>query len=126
MGYVFYNPNPVRKTAGDCVIRSICKLTGKEWEEAYWDVCLQGFMDKEMPSANEVWGAYLYKHGYRRYMLPDNCPMCYTVEDFCQDHPYGSYLLATGSHVVAVVEGDYFDTWDSGNEVPMFYWTDGR
>ena len=26
------------------------------------------------------------------------------------------------SHVVCVEDGKYFDSWDSGNEIPLFYW----
>ena len=54
--------------------------------------------------------------------MPNMCPPCYTVKDFCKDHPVGTYILATGSHVVTVVDGNYYDTWDSGTEVPIYYW----
>jgi hypothetical protein len=47
--------------------------------------------------------------------------MCYTIKEFCKDHPIGDYLLGTGSHVVAVLDGNYYDTWDSGSEVPIYY-----
>lgn len=50
------------------------------------------------------------------------CPECYTVADFCWDNPYGYYLLATGTHAVAVIDGDYYDTWDSGNESVAYYY----
>ena len=43
--------------------------------------------------------------------------------DFCNDHPKGAYILALSSHVVAVVDGCYYDTWDSGQEIPIYYWT---
>jgi hypothetical protein len=74
-----------------------------------------------MPSSNHVWGQYLKEQGYRRKVLPEECPSCYTVKDFCGEYPHGRYLLATGSHVVAVVDGDYYDTWDSGDENPVYY-----
>ena len=45
-----------------------------------------------------------------------------TVEEFCRDHPQGTYILAIDGHVVCAVDGDYLDTWDSGEEVPMYYW----
>jgi hypothetical protein len=45
----------------------------------------------------------------------------YTIRDFCRDHNKGTYILATGTHVVAVKNGDYIDTWDSGAEIPIFY-----
>ena len=38
------------------------------------------------------------------------------------DNPYGRYILATGEHVVAIENGDYYDTWDSGDEIPIYYW----
>lgn len=119
--FVFYNPNPQNKLVGDCVIRAVAKLTDKSWEDAYVDVVLQGFSMHDMPSANNVWGTYLKEHGYKQTLLPDVCPDCYTVTDFCRDYPKGKYLLAIGTHVVAVEDGDYFDTWDSGNEVPIYY-----
>ena len=49
-------------------------------------------------------------------------PYCYTVKDFCKDHPQGVFVLGTGTHAVAVIDGDYYDAWDSGNKVPLFYW----
>ena len=97
-------------------------LTKQSWEDTYINLCLQGFMMKDMPSANHVWGAYLLSQGFRRYIIPDTCPDCYTIADFCRDNPHGEYMLATGTHVVACKDGDYFDSWDSGSEVPVFYW----
>lgn len=75
-----------------------------------------------MPSANHVWGAYLRRNGFRRFALPDECQDRYAVADFCRDHPSGVYVLAISGHVVCVIDGDYYDTWDSGAEVPAYYW----
>lgn len=76
-----------------------------------------------MPTANRVWGAYLKDHNWKVSEIPTSCPDCYTVSDFCKDHPDGEYIVATGSHVVAVIDGDYYDAWDSGQEVPSYYWS---
>ena len=122
MAFIFYNPNPDKKLVGDCVIRAISIVMNQDWEKTYLDIALQGYTMKDMPSAKHVWGAYLHNRGFKRYVVPDTCPDCYTVEDFCEDFPTGTYLLAIGTHVVAVQDGNYFDTWDSGNEVPMYYW----
>jgi hypothetical protein len=54
-------------------------------------------------------------------MLPNDCPDCYTVEDFCQEHPNGTFVVATHGHVLAVIDGNYYDSWDSGQENPIYY-----
>lgn len=121
--FIEYNPNPEQAIVGDCVVRAIAKLMQIDWETAYVGVVSQGFLMRDMPSSNSVWGAYLKKNGYKRHTLPDTCPDCYTIKDFCLDYPKGRYLLCTGTHVATVVDGNYYDTWDSGNEVPLYYWT---
>lgn len=85
------------------------------------EIVLQGFMMHDMPSSNEVWSAYLRKNGFERRAIPNTCPDCYTIKDFAIDNPIGEFMLATGTHVVAVKDGNYYDTWDSGNEIPIFY-----
>lgn len=122
MGYVRYNTNPVSNLVGDCVVRAISILTDETWDDVYWGIAIQGFLIKDMPSSNSVWGEYLTRKGFRREVIPNTCPACYSVREFCEEHPYGKYLLATGSHVIAVVDGDYYDTWDSGDEIPIYYW----
>lgn len=125
MGWVKYNANPQRRNVGDCTVRAIAKATGKSWEEVYMGLTAEGYLRKDMPSANHVWGAYLRRNGYSRHVLPDNCPDCYTVADFAGDHTKGTYILALANHVVCVSGGDWYDTWDSGEETPIFYWEKG-
>lgn len=120
--YCFYNPNPEHQLVEDCTIRAISKLMNQDWDKTYLDICAQGFFMKNMPSTNIVWGAYLMSRGYETYIIPNSYYEKYTVEDFCYDHPKGRYLLALDGHVVAVVDGFYYDSWDSGNEIPLFYW----
>ena len=121
MRYINYNPNPMGLSVGDCTIRAISKVTNKSWKSTYLNLVLQGYKMYDMPSANRVWGEYLREIGYVRRIIPDTCPNCYTVRDFCMEHPIGRYILGTGEHVVAVVDGYYYDSWDSGNEIPIYY-----
>lgn len=123
MGFAMYNPNPAHNRVGDCVIRGISKLTDKPWDDVYLGVAMQGFTDKDMPSSNAVWDSYLRNHGYMKFIIPNTCPDCYTVAQFAEEHPTGKYMLATGTHVIAVVDGDYYDTWDSGMEKPIYFYT---
>lgn len=122
MSYSYFNPNPTGKAVGDCAVRAVAKATGKSWDEIYAMLSLEGFLRGDLPNADTVWGAYLRRHGFQRRMLPDTCPDCYTVADFAADHPVGVYVLSMpGRHVVSVVDGDYCDSWDSGGEVPTYY-----
>lgn len=123
MAFIQYNPNPVpHNRVGDCVIRAISKALGQTWEETYSGIALKGYELANMPSANHVWGSYLKDKGYGRHIIPDEHVSGYTVADFAHDHPYGTYILALDGHVVCVKDGDWWDTWDSRNETPVYYW----
>ena len=119
--YISHNINPYRKYTGDCVIRAIGIATNKSWDDVYLDIALEGFVMKEMPSDNDVWASYLKKEAFKRYIIPDSCPDCYTISDFANDNPVGKFILATGSHVVPLIDGNYIDTWDSGQETVVYY-----
>lgn len=121
MSYIYYNPNPLNLSVNDCTVRAISKATNMSWKETYLNLLIQGYMMCDVPSSNRVWGELLKRFGFRRRLLPDTCPNCYTVRDFCQDFPIGVYLLGTGEHVVTVIDGDYYDSWDSGNEIPLYF-----
>ena len=121
MSYIKYNPNPLNLSVGDCVIRAISKVTGMNWKETYLELIIEGYAMADMPSANRVWARLLNRFGYIQRLLPRNCPACYTVKDFCIENPVGKFVVATGDHVVAVINGDYYDSWDSGNELLSYY-----
>lgn len=123
--FVQYNPNPLRSSVGDCVIRAISKVLNNDWDSVYLDLAMCGFRMKDMPSSNAVWGEFLREKGFNRYIIPNTCPECYTVRAFCIDHPEGAYVLATGSHVVTAIDGKYFDSWDSGDEIVIYYFSEG-
>ena len=122
--YAPYNPNPSGKRVGDCVVRAICRLFNLDWETAFMRLCLKAFEMYDMPSANSVWGELLREQGFKRRILEDTCPACYTVSQFAEEHQHGRYLLATGTHVIAMIDGTYYDTWNSGDEVPAYYWVE--
>ena len=122
MAYVYYNPNPVGRSVGDCAVRAIAKALKVDWETAYVAIVMNGFSMGDMPSSDSVWGAVLRQHGFYRKSIPNRCPECYTAADFCRDHPNGTYVLGFGGHVATVVHGDLYDSWDSSMEIPQFYW----
>lgn len=120
--WVYYNPNPTGRNVGDCAVRAISKAFDIDWEEAYDLISDAARLMGDMPSADSVWGAVLRQHGFYRRAIPNSCPNCYTVEDFCIDHPYGTYVLGFGGHVATVKDGRLFDSWNSIKEIPQYYW----
>lgn len=117
--------NPYGRSVGDCAIRAVSVACGFDWETAYALLCAKGFSYGDLPNADSIWGSALRDRGFARHGIPDQCPDCYTVEDFCETHKKGVYVLGCGGHVVTAVNGDYYDSWDSGKEVPQFYWGKG-
>lgn len=125
MSYIYYNPNPFLKSTSDCTVRAFTKVFNKTWDEMYTALTAKGYELKEMPSSNNVWRQYLLEHGFRRFYIPDNFRCSYSVREFCNDHRIGTFLLFVGEHVIAVMDGDYYDTFDSGHECPTYFWEKG-
>lgn len=117
-----YNPNPVSRNVGDCSIRALTVALGVDWEEAFALLSANAFQMADMMSSNAVIGSVLRQHGFRRSVIPNSCPDCYTIEDFAEDHPQGVYVVGTGSHIVAIRDGLILDSWDSSKELPQYYW----
>ena len=123
MAYIFFNPNPHKLQTGDCTVRALCIALDAGWNEAYCELCAMGLSICDMPSSNNTWGELLVSKGFRYSTIPNTCPFCYTVSDFCRDNPRGVFILGTGTHVIAVKNGDYYDAWDSGDKVPIYYFS---
>ena len=119
--WIRYNPNPCGKRVGDCTIRAISKALNQSWDKTYWQMSIFGYLHCDLLNSNNLWTYFLKEKGFKMQIILDEYPEYYTVEDFCIDHPKGTYVLGTGSHAVAVVDGCYYDAWDSGNEIPIYY-----
>lgn len=120
--YIRFNNNPMSRTVGDCAVRAVSLALGVDWEEAYNLIADAGYAMGDMPSSDSVWGAVLRRNGFYRESIPNICPECYTVRDFVKDFPHGVYVLGFGGHVATVIDGDLYDSWDSSNEVPVYFW----
>ena len=122
MAWIMYNPNPTAWNGIDCTVRALTKALDIPWEKAYTMLSTNGFAMGDMPNAYHVFNATMRQNGFKRYVIPDECPDCYTAANFAEEHPQGTYVLAFGDHVCPVVDGDIYDSLDSSNRVPMFYW----
>ena len=117
-----YNPNPASRRVGDCAVRAVAKTLNTDWETAFAMIASNAFAMGDMPSSDSVWGAVLRQNGFYRKAIPNTCPNCYTASDFCRDFPKGTFVLAFGGHVATVVDGDLYDTWDSSNLYPQYFY----
>lgn len=120
--WIEWNNNPTGRKVGDCAVRAVSKALGVDWETAYTLIAANGYAMGDMPSSDSVWGAVLRQNGFYKKAVPNSCPECYTAADFCRDHPRGTFVLGFGGHVATVQDGDLYDSWDSSDEVPIYFW----
>ena len=121
--YQFFNPNPRhQKPVGDCTVRSISKALNIPWETAYLDLAMEGFDGGDMPSSNAIVDSYLRSKGFRKYALPNDCPDCYTFSDFAGEHFKGTYVVCSGTHMACIKDGTLWDSWDSSECTPIYFY----
>ena len=124
--YSHYNPNPNGNRVGDCVVRAVSKALDTTWEDAYIELTIKGYIMGDLLSSNVVWGSLLKEKGFDRDIVSADCPDCYTIEDFANEHPFGVYVIGTGTHAVCVVDGVIFDAWNSSEERPIYFYRKGE
>ena len=103
--YKYYQPNKkdLKDEYGDCVIRALCKVTGKEWLEVY---------SKYLEDQGFKWVGIKAQKGKSRP----------TVATMYKVFPKGTCIIRVAHHVVAMVDGFYYDTWDSGGKSVYGYY----
>lgn len=121
MAYVYLNLNPENQRVGDCTVRAISKALDESWEMTYIGLAAEGLSHHDMPSSNYVWGMYLQKNGFMPKAIESLCPKCVTVADFAEKHNKGVYVLATQGHVVTIIDGNIYDSFDSSDEPVLYY-----
>ena len=119
----YFQNNPTGRNVGDCSVRAVSVALGVDWETAFAMIAANAFQMGDVISANSSWGSVLRQNGFKRYAIPNICPDCYTAEQFAEDHPEGIYVLGFGNHVATVKNGQIWDSWDSSNEIPEYYWS---
>ena len=124
--YKYYQPNKkdIKDKYGDCVFRALTKVLGKTWLDIFDDLT---------PIAREMQCPMTWKNAYELYL--QNNGFKYTgvtnkkgstrptVQTFAEKHKQGTYFLRVAHHVVACVDGYYYDTLDSGYKSLYGYWT---
>ena len=127
--FIYYQPNEkdLKDKYGDCTIRALSKALGVTWLEAF-DLTIPYCREYQTPNIFNLpcaiertildklgfdYTGISNKKGHKRP----------TVESFAKDHASGTYILNVANHEVAVVDGKYYDTWDSGRCSLYGYYT---
>ena len=114
-----YNPNPKERNIGDCTLRSYCAAFNISWDQAF-DIAsrvakenssmIQYVADKVL--TEEFNCTVSEKYNKKTVKSKDRI----TVNEFAMTHPYGTYILHVRQHQVTVKNGEYWDSWDSGEK----------
>ena len=120
--FIEYNANPIANRTEDCGIRAVAVALDMSWEHAFDLLAYNARAMGDVMHSNAVIGSVLRQNGFNRATIPSSCPDCYSIGDFADDHKHGDYVVGTGSHVVAVIDGNIIDTFNSKDLPALYYW----
>lgn len=118
--FQYYQPNKLdlKDKVGDCQIRALSKALGLTWVETFdkvMPICReQQVMDIfscDLQKTKEAMARIGFEYVGISNKKGSKRP---TVDRFAKEHTEGTYIAVVAHHVVAVVDGAYYDTWDSG------------
>lgn len=110
---------------GDCTVRALCTATAMTYREA-WNLLYT--MQGEHKTCSFRLVEFLRREPRRlhaREYMPFKAVRGQnrmTGQEFCKRYPKGRYLLRLAHHVVAVVDGRLYDTWDSSAKCVYGAW----
>ena len=119
--WVYYNPNEKDPDHqyGDCTIRALAKALNCTWLEAFdltIPLCREAQCTNIFSTPLKVRAALMKKLGFKYTGISNKKGSKRpTVYSFAKDHREGTYICNVANHEVTVVDGQYHDTWDSGD-----------
>ena len=129
----FYNANPKGKMTEDCVVRAITTALKQPYEQTLRELAEKTIKTGYMLNGNKGIDAYMKSKGWVKCKQPKKSDGTkYTGQEFCRTlmHPIYSEeldickegfeinnILANigGHHIVAIMSGQIWDTWNSAN-----------
>lgn len=119
--FKFTNPHPEQKLVGDCVKRACCLASGINYHDIA--IMLNRFRKESGGSkfnSNENWKPFIEKvllgkkdSDDMRYAFYGHR---YTVSDYARYWDEETAILRCSKHLVCCKNGDYLDTFNSGNK----------
>jgi len=116
----------------DCQIRALAALTGRDYFQIYEDMKERGWAPEKAGSVMAAtgftknrWDEVLELYGYKKEIVwekftPDKNQIFkgvtgITVKTVSKRLPKGKYAILIRGHVLALIDGQLFDGWDSQN-----------
>lgn len=118
--FVYYQPNKkdLRDKYGDCTIRALSKALDCTWLEAFdlmIPICRKAQVPNIFFAEAKVRNPLVESLGFKYTGISNRKGTKRpTVDEFAKDHPHGIYICNVANHEVTIVDGRYYDTWDSG------------
>lgn len=126
----YYNANVNDKSTGDCVIRSLSLAYNIDYRSVRSELHKirrdNNFYQWNIKQNYEI---FIKNHGYKEYK--DIASENLTEEQFAANNQDGTYLLVVGkskdsnnhSHMVCIIDGDIYDSWNSTGWYVKYYYT---
>lgn len=118
--FKYYQPNDkdIKDNYGDCTIRALSKALNITWLEAFdlmIPLCREYQVSNIFNAPSKVQREIVERLGFKYKGISNKRGTKRpTVDSFAKEHPEGVYILNVAHHEVACVNGNYYDTWDSG------------
>ncbi len=134
MKFEYYNPNPDAKTfksgkpkswsRQDDVVRAICKVTNKTWNEIYKELFEISSQANDMVNSKSVVDNYIKTIGGEFFTLgkPKAGEKRPTIEEFVNNNNSGTFILYLRDYYVTVINGILYNTVDLNDEAVYSYW----
>ena len=122
MSYKYYQPNDLdlQDKYGDCTIRALSKALDVSWLEAFdktIPLCRKYQVSNVFDAPANIRKEFLDQLGFDYHGISNKRGVRRpTVAEFAKKHKKGRYICNVAGHEVAVVDGNYYDTWDSGRK----------
>lgn len=114
--YRYLNQNPKGRHLDDCVLRAISLVTNRTWEDVYNELVeLSG-------DEGYLFNNVTFVEDYLDDRYPRECHYAKTIGEFANEYPYGKYLATTNSHIVAIIDGIIYDTFNPSNKILRCVW----
>ncbi|MBR4533900.1 MAG: hypothetical protein IKO85_05085 [Bacteroidaceae bacterium] len=123
--FTYYQPNDkdIKDTFGDCVIRALTKAENLSWVDVFDELTPIARELQCMPNGKPCYEEFLKRRGYEYVGVSNKRGTKRpTVSSFTLAHRQGVFIARVAHHIVAVVDGRFYDTWDSGQKSLYGYW----